>query len=218
MLLSMLRLSREGLEARGTSRPNRSPLSQPQRASIRIFSSCIVVRGALIVSNFVAGCADQVSTHTTADAYDSDRVESQSEMDGLSDTEMDGLSDTESQSEVDDRADIRDRVANDKCVVMDGGPCEADCMPVYSSNISEVYCAVEGVFFGCVPAVDTGFWDTGDEVTIGQFGACDVLRDDQKQYRYCFEGVYGLYWYYRHRDEGWCQGECPISPDAAPCE
>ena len=187
-----------------------------------MFLGSILTRGAFIASGFPIGCADQVALPTIADAYEGDGAEVQpDELDGLVDIESEptvDVSDTEDQSDSDAQSDGGVRVVEDNCEVVDGVRCEEDCMPLYSSNKAQTYCAVAGVFFGCVPGLDTGFWPTGDVLTTGQYAVCDVLRDDPKQYLYCFEETFGLYWYYRHMDEGWCQGECVVSPDAAPCE
>lgn len=166
-----------------------------------------------ILGAFAAGCVDQISTQTPdASIVDSHGEDCQSE----DSTQASDASTADSFDAC--QTTIADRVADDKCVVIDGTHCEDNCMPLYSSNFAQTYCAVEGVFFGCVPAVSTGFWDTCDEIIIGQYAACDVLIDDPKQYLYCFEAPYGLYWCYKHRDNGWCQGECLVSPDAVPCE
>lgn len=107
---------------------------------------------------------------------------------------------------------------DDNCVPREGENCDAGCMPVRSSteSIGHVRCAVNGVFFGCVPSIETGFWSSDAGSIPLQIGVCDVLKSDTKQVLYCFDWPYGLYWYYEHPDV-WCKGECPESPDAEVC-
>jgi len=137
---------------------------------------------------------------------------------GTADSDASPVDDTsvaDSSVDIEGGTDIKRPKPPDNCEVIDGASCEADCMAVYSSNRT-IQCAIDGVFFGCVPALDTGFWD-GDDLVTGQFAVCDVLRDDPKQYRYCFEGTFGLYWYYKNVKQ-WCEGECERSPYAVRCD
>ena len=183
-----------------------------------MFRSHVVVVGAFISSCVPAGCNEQ-SGHATDDAYDS-RTEAQSEVTTDAQFEVeseasDVLSDTVSQTDSVPGSDIEVRIV-DNCEVIDGDHCEEDCMPLYSTNRAQTYCAVAGVFFGCVPGLYSGFWPTGDVTETGEYARCDYLKDDPKQHLYCFEETFGLYWFYNHMDL-FCEGTCIASPDAAPC-
>lgn len=106
----------------------------------------------------------------------------------------------------------------DSCEVVNDSQCSLDCMAVYSSSEQiDTPCTVDGVFFGCVPAIRTGFWNRRGESEPLHWGRCDVLKSDSKQRLYCFEGQYALYWYFKNRNL-WCEGGCNASPDASPCE
>jgi len=98
----------------------------------------------------------------------------------------------------------------DNCETLVGSQCTRGCEPIFTSSESfNEPCAHDGVFFGCVPAADSEFWDRESSTT--EFGVCDVEKGDTLGYLYCFEGRAALYWYYKNI-ELWCRGSCEWNP------
>ena len=100
----------------------------------------------------------------------------------------------------------------DDCQVVDIDTCSRGCVPVLSSSESfNQPCAIDGVFFGCVPGHDSSFWDSGD-IESAQQGVCDLVRGENPGYIYCFEGRFNLYWYYRNIAMFCSGGGCDVEP------
>ena len=119
--------------------------------------------------------------------------------------------------------DARERIDGTRvditCTVVGEEGCSEDCVPVRSvprwlAGIGEE-CIRSGVFFGCTPAPDSGYW--GGNISTAQSGLCTHLPPPDP-FLYCFDGRGDISWVLSHAElfcglsHGDCMGEVEFPP------